>query len=241
MAPFITPVNTAPTNVIRWRWHAVILSLVLIATGIVAMITRGIPLGIDFSGGTMVVVEFTQDGVTEDDVRRAVAPLPGDEVVQRYGAAAERRFLIRLPLAAATERIDSLEASARQVTQALEAAELPDFAIGRRELVSAVIGKDLQRRGIYATVASILAITAYIGIRFRFSFAVGGIAATLHDILVTLGCLVIAGYDLTLNITAAFVQALPLLLIRSTKCSAPGTWPGATGSARTAFSRRTRR
>ena len=65
---------------------------------------RGLPLGIDFSGGTLVVVEFAQDGVTEEQVRAAVAALPGDEVVQRYGAAADRQFLIRLPLGVAGQR-----------------------------------------------------------------------------------------------------------------------------------------
>ena len=66
--------------------------------------TRGIPLGIDFSGGTLVVVEFAQQGVAEDDVRGAVALIPGDEVVQRYGPAADRQFLIRLPLARTAAR-----------------------------------------------------------------------------------------------------------------------------------------
>ena len=119
------------------------------------MVTRGLPLGIDFSGGTLVIVGVRQQGVTEDDVRDAVAPLPGDEVVQRYGSADERRFLIRLPLAQVAEPGTSLEAGAQQVTQALQAAHLPAFQIVDRELVSAAIGEDLQRRGIYATVASI--------------------------------------------------------------------------------------
>ena len=68
-----------------------------------------------------------------------------------------------------------------------------------------MIGADLQRRGIYATLASILAITVYIGFRFRFSFAIGAIAATFHDIIVTLAFLVFFGYDLSLNIVAALL------------------------------------
>ena len=143
-----------------------------------------------------MVVEFAQEGVTEDVVRDAVAGLPGDEVVQRYGRAQDRRFLIRVPLADSPGQSSSLEAGARQVTQALQAAKVPSFQIVDRQLVSAAIGEDLQWRGIYATAASILAITAYIAIRFRFAFAIGGIAATLHDILVTLACLSFAGYDL---------------------------------------------
>ena len=91
------------------------------------------------------------------------------------------------------------------MSQALEAAQLSPFKIGKRELVSASIGEDLQRRGIYAAMASVLAITAYISFRFRPSFAIGGIAATVHDILVTLACLAVAGYDLSLNVTAALL------------------------------------
>ena len=70
---------------ILWRRHAIVLSLLVIGAGLATMATRGLPLGIDFSGGTLVIVEFAQQGVAEDDVRGAVAPIPGDEVVQRYG------------------------------------------------------------------------------------------------------------------------------------------------------------
>jgi preprotein translocase subunit SecF len=101
-----------------------------------------------------------------------------------------------------------LESGVRNVTEALQAASLPAFQIVDRQLVSATIGEDLQWRGIYATAASIVAIAIYIGIRFRFSFAIGGIAATFHDILVTLACLALAGYDLSLNVTAALLTVI---------------------------------
>jgi protein-export membrane protein SecD/preprotein translocase SecF subunit len=195
-------------NVNRWGLPAILLSLVIIGAGVVTMVTKGLPLGIDFAGGTLVIVEFAQPGITEDAVRDAVAALPGDEVVQRYGSAEERRFLIRLPLTEGSEPGTSLEAGAQQVRQALQAAQLPEFRIADRELVSAAIGRDLQWRGIYATVASIGAIAMYIAIRFRFSFAIGGIAATVHDILVTLACLSFAGYDLSLNVTAALLTVI---------------------------------
>jgi preprotein translocase SecF subunit len=74
-----------------------------------------------------------------------------------------------------------------------------------QELVGPVIGADLQRTGIYATLASIVGITIYIGIRFRFAFAIGAIAATLHDVLVTVAFLTFFGYDLSLNIVAAIL------------------------------------
>ena len=192
----------------RWGRHAIVGSMLVIGAGAATMATRGLPLGIDFAGGTLVVVEFATPGVTEEDVRAAVAPLPGDEVVQRYGSARDRQFLVRVSLANDAPEGGTLEAGARLVSRTLIGAGLPAFQIVNRELVSAAIGADLQRRGIYATMASVAAIAGYIAVRFRFSFAVGAIAATLHDVLVTLGCLAIAGYDLSLNVTAALLTII---------------------------------
>jgi protein-export membrane protein SecD/preprotein translocase SecF subunit len=198
--------GNARANFTRWRWHALVLSLVIVGTGMATAITKGVPLGIDFAGGTLVVVEFERSGVTEQQVRTAVSRLPGDEIVQRYGDPADRQFLIRRPLA--SSGTNGLDATGQQIAQALQAADLRDFAFEKRELVSAAIGSDLQRRGIYAVAASLAAIAVYIGIRFRFAFAVGAIAATLHDVLVTLACVSLAGYDLSLNVIAALLTII---------------------------------
>ena len=196
--------TNANYNFIRWRWHALVLSLIVIGAGAVTIATRGLPLGIDFSGGTFLVVQFEQ-AVSEEQVRNAIAAIPGDEVVQQYDDPARRQIAIRLARVEGTEGAESLERGSEQVSQALQQAGLPKFEMVQRELVSAIIGEDLQRRGIYATLASILAITIYIGFRFRFSFAVGAIAATFHDIFVTLAFLTFFGYDLSLNVVAALL------------------------------------
>jgi preprotein translocase subunit SecF len=73
------------------------------------------------------------------------------------------------------------------------------------EVVGPVIGADLQRKGIYATLASIVGITIYIALRFRPSFAAGAIVATFHDILVVIAFLGFFGYELSLNIVAAIL------------------------------------
>ena len=196
--------NKANYNFLRWKWHAIALSAIVILSGLGLMVTKGIPLGIDFSGGTLVVVQFDQP-VTEEQVRNAVDPLPGEEVVQQYGDVSERRMLIRLPQTEGAVEGNSLEQASANVEAAIQKAGLPKFTIVNRELVSAVIGRDLQLRGIYATLASLAAITIYIGFRFRFSFAVGAIAATLHDVLVTLAFLVFFKYELSLNVVAAIL------------------------------------
>src|SRR6185436_12388104 len=94
---------------------------------------------------------------------------------------------------------------AKAIVDALHKANLPEFEILSQDLVGPVIGADLQRRGVYATVLSIVGITIYLGLRFRFAFAIGAIAATLHDVLVTFAFLFFFGYDLSLNVIAAIL------------------------------------
>jgi preprotein translocase subunit SecF len=189
---------------IKWRWHALALSAVVILGGLGLMATRsGLPLGIDFSGGTIVVLKFDQ-AVTEDQVRGAVGSIPGEKVVQQYGPAADHEILVRLPQTGKEEGFN-LEEGARQVVAAIEKGSLGKFDVVSTEVVGPVIGADLQRRGIFATIASIIGITIYIALRFRPSFAAGAIVATFHDILVTVAFLAFFGYDLSLNVVAALL------------------------------------
>ena len=189
---------------IKWRWHAIALSVLVILAGAVQIATKGLPLGIDFSGGTLVVVQF-QQSVDEGAVRRAIEAIPGDKIIQPYGAEADHQWLIRLPLASAVEQGGALESGAQDMIGKLRAANLGDFEVLSQEVVGPIIGRDLQRKGIYATLASIVGITVYIGLRFRFAFAIGAIVATFHDVLVTLAFLTFFHYDLSLNIVAAIL------------------------------------
>jgi len=195
--------ENANYNFIQWRWHAIAFSALIIVAGLVSIATRGLPLGIDFSGGTIVVLKFQQP-VREDALRTALDAVPGEKVVQQYGESAANEWLVRLP-EVTTEAGASLEQGARAVVDAVTKANVGQFEVISQEIVGPVIGADLQRKGIYATLASIVGITIYIGIRFRFAFAIGAIAATLHDVLVTLAVLTFFGYDLSLNIVAAIL------------------------------------
>lgn len=189
---------------LRWRWHTLALSWLIIVAGLWVIFTRGLPLGIDFSGGALMVVQFERS-VTVGDVRQAIASLPGEEVVQSYGASEENRILIRLPQAQGSTDADSLERGSQQVTDALQKAGLPKSEIVNRQLVSAVIGEDLQRKGIYATIASLVGIMGYIALRFRLSFGLGAMTASIHDVLITLSIMTFAGYELSLNVVAAIL------------------------------------
>ncbi len=196
--------NNAHFDFIRWRWHAIALSLVLVLAGIGIVATKGMPLGIDFTGGTLVIAKFSAP-TTEDAVRNALSSLPGEKVVQQYGDAAANELMIRLPQSQTSEEGFSLEQGSRDIEAALTKAGLPKYEIVGREFVGPTIGADLQRKGIYATLLSILGITAYIAVRFRFSFALGAIAATFHDVFVVFAFLAFFGYELSLTVVAAIL------------------------------------
>jgi len=192
-------------NFIRWRWHAIALSLVVILAGLAFMWSQGgMPLGIDFKGGSIIILKFDQ-AVTEDAVRAALDRMPGEKVVQKYGAASAREILVRLPLTVQQEQGSLLDKDVKAATDALQQANLGKFEVVGTEVVGPVIGAQLQRKGLLATLFSILGITVYIAFRFRFSFAAGAIVATFHDLLVTLAFLAFFGYDLSLNVVAALL------------------------------------
>jgi preprotein translocase subunit SecF len=197
-------IKNANFNFIRWRWHAAIFSLAILLAGVGAIYARGgLPLGIDFSGGSIIILQFEQP-VGEDAVRRALDVVPGDKVVQQYGGADENEILVRLPQVEEEEGA-SLEEGSNLVMAALRDANLGNFELIGAEMVGPVIGRELQRKGIFATVFALLGIMAYISIRFRFSFAVGAVVAALHDVFVTLAFLTMFGYELSLVVVAGIL------------------------------------
>jgi preprotein translocase subunit SecF len=195
------------TNIdfLRWRWHALALSLLILGAGVATIVARGgLPLGIDFSGGTIVVARFDR-ALGNDELLAALRSVEGQATVQRYGPGDRNEWLIRLPQMEGEEEGTNLEAGARSVYAALGEANLGTFEVLSTDIVGPVIGRELQRKGIYATLTALLGIMIYVALRFRFTFAVGAIVAALHDILLTIVFLVWFGYDLSLNIIAAIL------------------------------------
>jgi preprotein translocase subunit SecF len=186
------------------RWYAMALSLVVIVGGIAMLAIRGgLPLGIDFSGGTLLVLEFN-GAITEDQVREALSVVEGEKVVQRYGDEADNQIMVRLPQTG-PEQGTSLEEGAQAVQRALEASDVSNFEVLGQELVGPVIGEELRRRGVQAFIFAMLGILVYVGMRFRFSFGIGAIVAVVHDILITVSMLMFFGYELSLNVVAAML------------------------------------
>ena len=192
--------NNPNVNFLKWRWHALVLSLVVIGAGLFTIARNGLPLGVDFSGGTVLILKFSK--LTTEDTVRSALPNSNQAVVQRFGSDTDNEIMVRMPMMHSGETLD---AQASAIESALRAANIGDFTVESRELVGPVIGEDLTRKGIWATLASLAGILGYIWFRFRFSFALGAIAATLHDVVVTLVFLTWFGYDVSLNVVAALL------------------------------------
>jgi preprotein translocase subunit SecF len=190
---------------VKWRWHAIALSLLVILAGGAVIMTRGLQKGVDFEGGTIVIVKFdTPKGI--DEVRAAITagvPGGGDAVVQDYGPSGGGSVMIRVRRTG-QESGGELSREAEAVMAALKKS-FGNFTVIGTEIVGPVVGEQLRRQGILATVLALAGIMIYIALRFQLSFAVGAIAATLHDLLVCLAFLAFFKYDLTLNVIAGLL------------------------------------
>ena len=191
---------------VRWRWHAIAVSLLVILAGVAVMWKDGVRLGVDFEGGTIVIAKFDQMPPLER-IREALQkgmPGGGEAIVQQYGDPANRDVLIRVRRTGA-ETAGNLSQEAEAATAALKAAGLGNFTVVGTEIVGPVVGEQLKRQGILATVLALAGILLYIAIRFQLGFAVGAVAATLHDLLVCLAFLAFFQYDITLNVIAGLL------------------------------------
>jgi preprotein translocase subunit SecF len=189
---------------LRWKGPALALSGVVILAGLITIWTRGIPLGIEFAGGTAVVADFEEE-VSLDRVREVInQAFGGENVVHTFGDPADRQVMIRVPQVG-VEAGTALGEVVEKVTATLRDAGLPKFEVVLREAVGPAVGQELRRQGIWAAVLSLTGILLYITFRYQFSFATGAIIATIHDLLVTLSFLAFFQYDLTLNVIAALL------------------------------------
>jgi preprotein translocase subunit SecF len=181
---------------------AIPVSLLVIAGGLAYMASRGIQMGVEFSGGTQLIVKLTNPPAI-DRVRDAVEREAKGAIIQTYGDAAGHQVLIRI--AGADEQ--SLDAQARKVLDSLASSYSENPVLeSSTEIVGPIVGRDLTRKAIQLTCFGLLFQLVYIGIRFK--GAVWGGAASLaafHDVLVCLTFLAIFRYEITLNVIAALL------------------------------------
>ena len=192
---------------LRWRIHAIVASWVVIIAGIIAVATQGIPKGVEFAGGTVVITQFDQP-VSIQQVRSALdKSFPGggqNLIINDYGLPAQHQVMIRVPLVGA-ESGASLSTVQQQMMDSLKKANIGTFKPVASEIVGPAVGQELTSKALWATGLSLIGILAYLAFRFQFSFGVGAVIATIHDLLITLAFLAFFRYDMTLNVIAAIL------------------------------------
>jgi preprotein translocase subunit SecF len=184
------------------RRRATILSAVLMLVALVSLFQPGLKFGIDFTGGTLVEIGYP-DAADVDSVRAALATGGFSEaVVQHFGT--ERDVLVRV---APREGVDRAGLSAT-IEVLLEAAHGNQLDMRRVEFVGPQVGEELREDGGLAMLIALAGILLYVSLRFEWRFAVGSVAALIHDVLITLGIFATFGLEFDLTVLAAVLAVI---------------------------------
>jgi preprotein translocase subunit SecF len=185
--------------------HAVVLNVIsglMFVAAVVFIAWRGLAFSIEFTGGTVVEVSYTQAAPLEK-VRDAVQAMGyADTQVQNFGSS--RDLLIRLPL-----RGENSNAQAEEVFNGLKGLEPNNpVELRRVEFVGPQVGEELAIDGLIALIFVIVGIMIYLAIRFEWKFAVAAIVANLHDVVIILGFFAAFQWEFSLSVLAAILAVL---------------------------------
>ena len=184
--------------------HALVLNAISFITFILAVffiVTRGFHLSIEFTGGTVMEVNYTQAAPIEQ-MRTVVTGLGyTDFQVQNFGTS--RDLMIRLPLTQG----QSSATQSETVMKALKAADAT-ADLRRVEFVGPQVGRELVENGLLALLFVIIGIVLYLAIRFEWKFAIAGVLANLHDVVIILGFFAFFGWEFSLSVLAGVLAVL---------------------------------
>ncbi len=184
--------------------HALIFNVISLITFLIAvgsLATKGLHLGVDFTGGTVIEVNYQQPPDLNPIRERMVKIGFADPGVQNFGTA--RDVLIRLPV---KEGLTSARVS-ETVMQELKQMDAT-VQLRRVEFVGPQVGKELLNDGALALLFVSLGIVLYLWLRFEWKFGVSAIIANLHDVVIILGCFSLFGWEFSLPVLAAVLAIL---------------------------------
>jgi preprotein translocase subunit SecF len=177
------------------------ISLITFVLAVVFLATRGLNFGVDFTGGTIMEVNYPQAANLES-VRKAVDSIGLKEAtVQNFGSSHD--VLIRLPVKVGV----SVSQLSEQVKTALVTAD-PKAEVRRVESVGAQVGDELYENGGLALFFVSLGIVLYLWLRFEWRFAVAAIIANMHDVVIILGFFAFFQWEFNLTVLAAILAVL---------------------------------
>jgi preprotein translocase subunit SecF len=184
--------------------YALIFNIISVLTFVVAvgaLAIRGLPLGVDFTGGTVMELQYAKPP-SLDQIREAVARLGfTDAAVQNFGTAQD--VLVRLPV---KQGLTSAQLS-EQVMGELKKLD-PTVKLQRVECVGPQVGRELLENGALALLFVSLGIVLYLWLRFEWKFGVSAIIANLHDIVIIMGFFALFQWEFSLPVLAAVLAVL---------------------------------
>ena len=194
------------TNIdfLRWRQVAMIWSVTVLVIAVGSLLIRGMSLGLDFTGGTVIEVQYPQP-VEIPKVRETLAKAGfGDAQTQHFGTS--RDVLIRIP---PRDEQRNAAALSNEVLHALQGAEGGTGAtLARAEFVGPQVGQELVEQGGLAALGALAGILIYVMFRFEWRLAVGTIAATVHDVIFTVGWFSLFQIEFDLTVLAAVLAVI---------------------------------
>jgi preprotein translocase subunit SecF len=181
---------------------ALILSAIMLLIAIGSLLTRGLNYGLDFTGGVLLEVTYSQP-VELNDVRTGLAAAGYEDVtVQTFGTATD--VMIRLPPVADAQSGANLGAEVLAVLRMQD----PNVRLQRNEFVGPQVGEDLSEQGALAMLFASIMIFIYVMLRFRWKFSVGALASLVHDVLITVGFFSLFGLTVDLSALAAVLAVI---------------------------------
>jgi len=185
----------------RYRKLSAIISILTFVLAVFFLISKGLNLGVDFTGGTIMEVKYSQPAKI-DEIRQTLSAINlSDSQVQNFGTAND--VLIRLPL-----RSDlSIAELSEKVVEGLKKQD-SQVEIMRVESVGAQVGDELYENGALAILFVCIGIVLYLSLRFEWRFAISAIVANMHDVIIILGFFAFFQWEFNLTVLAAVLAVL---------------------------------
>ncbi len=180
------------------RQIAGILSIVAVIASIALLVMNGLSFGLDFTGGSLVELEFAEAPALESVRETLVNSGFSDAVVQAFGAPTD--VVIRLAQ-------DNAPKAGDDVFSALQAAGF-EVELLRSEFVGSAVGEELREQGGLGLLLALGIVMLYVAFRFQFKFSVGAVVALVHDVLIVLGIFAFFGLDFDLTVLAAVLAVI---------------------------------
>ena len=174
-----------------------ILSSVLIFLSVLVLLIKGLNLGIDFKGGTLIEVRAENTNANIAEIRQSLLKMElGDVAVKKFGK--ENDYLVKIEMTDA-DNINFIKSINDKLSSDLGSV----INFRRVENVGPKVSKELLRSGLLAITLSLAAMLIYIWIRFEWQFSLGAIIALIHDVIITVGIFSFLSYEVNLSIVAA--------------------------------------